>query len=33
MVAYDHMRLSLSDLEWAYKYADTMAKAIDRSKY
>ena len=32
LIAYDHMRVRLSDLEWAYKYADLFGQLISNHK-
>lgn len=29
LVAYDHMRLKLSDFEWAYQYTDIFSQALE----
>ena len=28
MIAFDHLRLQLSDFEWAYKYCDIFASLL-----
>lgn len=32
MVAFDHMRLNLSDFEWAYRFLDIFEKVISNDK-